>query len=131
MAKIGCLGSVVFEVSAKTVRTIRNMILSVSARYSTHQLHGTTAQVEYTGADPARITFDIDLSAYLGVNPRSEIAILEGYVRSGVAVPFVIGNSIYVSYRWVITDCKVKMQYYDRDGDVTSATVSVSLTEYR
>ena len=50
--------------------------------------------------------------------------------RGGIAVPLVIGNKGYGKYRWSVLDHKMKMKTYDGRGNVTSATVSVSLQEY-
>ncbi len=130
MGMIGCLGDIVFEVSSETVETIDNMVWSGSVRYGVHQRHGTNALTEFTGIDPDQISFDIVLSAYLGVNPNAEVVKIWNYERNGQAVPLVIGNKAYGKYRWSIVDHKMKMQTFDNEGDVTSAVVSVSLQEY-
>lgn len=41
------------------------------------------------------MTFDIVLSAYLGVDPIAEVVKLWNYERGGIAVPLVIGNKGY------------------------------------
>ncbi len=128
--QVGCLGNIVFEVSSDTVETVNNMTWSGSVRYGTHQRHLTDALTEFTGIDPDKITFDIYLSAYLGVNPMEEVIKIWNYERDGTPVTFVLGTKIYGKYRWTITDHKMKAQTFDGDGDVTTATVSVSLQEY-
>ena len=107
MGMVGCLGDIVFTVSDRTIETINNVTWSGSARYATHQRHGTHALTEFTGLDPDKMTFDIVLSAYLGVDPIAEVV-----------------------KRWSVLDHKMKMETYDGRGNVTSATVSVSLQEY-
>ena len=130
MAVVGCLGDVIFRVSDQTVETINNMQWSGSARYSTHQRHNNHALTEFTGLDPDKITFDIYLSAYLGVSPMQEMVKLWDYERNGTYVPLTLGNHGYGKYRWNVVSHKTKMQTYDGDGNVTSATVSVTLQEY-
>lgn len=103
---------------------------SGSARYSVHQRHLTNALTEFTGIDPDKMTFDIILSAYLGVDPMAEVVKVWKYERTGQAVPLVLGDKAYGKYRWNIVDHNMKMQTFDGDGNVTSATVSVSLQEY-
>lgn len=127
---IGCLGDIVFEVSSETVETIDNVVWSGSVRYPAHQRHGTNALTEFAGIDPDQFSFDIILSAYLGINPIAEVVKIWNYERNGQAVPLVIGNKAYGKYRWSIVDHKMKMQTFDNEGDVTSAVVSVSLQEY-
>ena len=73
MAIVGCLGDVIFTVSKDVVRTLDNMVWSGSARYAVHERHLTHALTEYTGLDPDKITFDILLSAELGVDPIAEV----------------------------------------------------------
>ena len=70
---VGALGDVVFSVSSRTLKTISNFVWSGSARYATHDLHAGNSISEYTGTDLAKITFDIQLLASLGVDPMSEI----------------------------------------------------------
>ena len=73
MGMVGCLGDIVFTVSDRTIKTIDNVTWSGSARYATHQRHGTHALTEFTGLDPDKMSFDIVLSAYLGVDPITEV----------------------------------------------------------
>ena len=128
--QIGTLGEVVFSVSDQAVETIQNFVWSGSARYSTHQRHLSDALTEFTGLDPDGITFDIYLSAYLGVNPMSEVIKIWSYERSGAAVPLTIGTHAYGKSRWSILSHKVQPQHFDTAGDMTSATLSLTLQEY-
>lgn len=127
---IGCLGSIPFTVSADTVRTIENMVWSGSARYAVHQRHMTNALTEFTGLDPDKISFDITLSTELGVDPNAEVVKIWNYERNGTAVPLTLGTKGYGKYRWNILNHKMKLQHFDRSGNVTHAVVSVSLQEY-
>ena len=130
MAIIGCLGDVIFTVSRSVVRTLDNMTWSGSARYATHERHLTHALTEYTGLDPDKITFDILLSAELGVDPIAEVVKLWNIERSGRAVPLTVGTKGYGKYRWNILKHEMKMKTFYGNGDVHTATVSVSLQEY-
>ena len=130
MAIIGCLGDVVFTVSRDVVRTLDNMTWGGSARYATHERHLTNALTEYTGLDPDTITFDILFSAELGVDPIAEVVKLWNIERSGLAVPLTVGTKGYGKYRWNIVKHTMKMKAHFRNGDIHTATVSVSLQEY-
>lgn len=127
---IGCLGNIVFTVSEETVRTLDNMVWTGSARYAVHQRHMTHALTEFVGLDPDKITFDITLSAELGVDPNAEVTSIWTHERDGTALPLTLGSKAYGKYRWNIVSHKMKMQYFDRAGDVTNAVVSISLQEY-
>lgn len=130
MAIVGCLGDVIFTVSRSVVRTLENMTWSGSARYATHERHLTHALTEFTGLDPDKITFDILLSADLGVDPIAEVVKLWNIERSGRAVPLTVGTKGYGKYRWNILKHEMKMKTFYGNGDVHTATVSVSLQEY-
>lgn len=130
MAIVGCLGDVIFTVSRSVVRTLDNMEWSGSARYATHERHLTHALTEFTGLDPDEITFDILLSADLGVDPIAEVVKLWNIERSARAVPLTVGTKGYGKYRWNIVKHKMKIKTFYGNGDVHTATVSVSLQEY-
>ena len=121
---IGCLGDIVFQVSEATVRTLDNMTWSGSARYAIHERHLTHALTEFVGLDPDKITFDITLCSDLGVVKIWNIE------RSGKAVPLTIGTKGYGKYRWNITKHEMKAKAHFINGDIHTATVSVSLQEY-
>lgn len=130
MAQIGCLGDIIFTVSSEQVETINSMIWSGSARYGTHKRHVSNALTEFTGLDPDTISFDITLSIYLGVDPMGELVKIWTYERAGTTLPLVIGEKSYGKYRWCIENHKIKMETYDKAGNLTGATVSVNLLEY-
>lgn len=127
---VGCLGDVIFTVSSEQVKTLDNMRWSGSARYPAHQRHGTNALTEFTGIDPDQMSFNITLSGYLGVNPMTELVKIWNYERSGQAVPLVIGTKAYGKYRWNVISHTIQGQSFDGDGDLVTATVSISLQEY-
>ena len=130
MAVIGALGDIVFEVSSAVVRTIADAEWQGNARYATHQRHLGNALTEFTGLDPDEMSFDIELSAYLGVNPMEEMVKLWTYQREGTPVPLTIGEHAYGKYRWSIVSHEMKLKAFDPEGTVILATVSVSLQEY-
>ncbi|MDO4541185.1 MAG: phage tail protein [Syntrophomonadaceae bacterium] len=127
---VGCLGNTLFSVSSQTVKTLENFSWSGSARYSTHQRHAYHALTEFTGLAPDKITFDVMLSRYLGVDPMTEVVKIWNYERGGVALPLVIGNKAYGKYRWSILSHTMKAQTFDGRGNITSAIVNLSLQEY-
>ena len=67
---------------------------------------------------------------FLGVEPQAELNKIWQYERSGEAVSLVIGDKAYGKYRWNLVSHKIKMQYFDKRGNLLQATVSVSLQEY-
>lgn len=135
MAIIGYLGEnetdgIVFEVSEKTVRTLSNWKWSGSARYAIHQRHNTHALTEFTGLDPDKITFDLKLLRGLGADPMEDVVNLWGYERNATAVALTVGSKVYGKYRWNVVSHEMGITHTDKKGDVTEATVSVTLQEF-
>ena len=135
MALIGYLGKspddgISFIVSREVFRTPKNLKWSGSVRYATHERHNTHALTEFTGIDPDRFSFDILLTAEMGVDPLKEVVKIWDYERDGEALGLVIGGKAYGKYRWTITSFKEKTTYTDVHGSIYCADVSVSLQEY-
>ena len=128
--EIGCLGDIAFKVSDSVIKTITKATWSGSANIHTHQRHLDNALQEFVGINPDGFTFSMILSKYLGVDPLTDITKLFEYEHGGVAVPLTIGNKGYGKYRWLVKSHKIKMEHYDGRGNLTSATVDVTLTEY-
>ena len=99
MASIGCLGDIPFKVSSSVVQTITNGKLSGSANYATHKRHAGDALTEFVGNNPDKFSFDMVLSAYLGVNPMQMVDKIIAYMREGRTLPLVIGDRSIGRYR--------------------------------
>lgn len=127
---VGCLGDIVFQVSSETMKTINNFNWSGSVQYAIHQRHATHALTEFTGMNPDKITLDIYLSAYFGTNVQEEMTKIWTYERNGTTLPLVLGSKGYGKYRWNITQHQMKAKTFDGRGNVTTATVSLTLQEY-
>lgn len=127
---VGYLGDIVFTVAADKIETFNNASWGGSASYGTHQRHNGTTLLEFVGSDADTFSFDIKLSAELGVDVMAEIKKILAAERKGEILRLVIGKKSYGRYRWVIKKHTVKMQYYDRRGNLTAVDVSLSLTEY-
>jgi len=128
--QVGVLGDIVFQVSSKVIKTFDNLQWSGSARYSEHNRHLTNTLTEFTGIDPDTMSFDMEISAYLGVDPMTELVKIWTYERSGKPLTFVVGEKAYGKYKWTIKSHKIKMKTYDKRGNVTSVSVSINLLEY-
>lgn len=135
MAMIGYLGKdarsgIQFVVSREVFRTPKDMKWGGSARYSTHARHNTHALTEFTGLDPDFFSFEMLLTAELGVNPLDEVVKIWEYEREGEALGLVIGGHAYGKHRWTIQKHETRMEYTDGVGDLYAVEVSVTLLEY-
>lgn len=131
--KVGYLGvgktssDVAFQVSDKKVETFTNMKVRKQANYATHKIHGHKALPELTGLDADQVTFDMILSAYLGVNPKTELEKLEAFMENGTICNLVLGDQLFGT--WVVKSIPYNVEYVYKEGDIIQAKVSVTLME--
>ena len=143
MAVIGALGKLSFKVSEAQVRTFSNFQWSGAARYGTHQRHGGNALTEFTGLDADQISLDLTFNAQLGTSPISEIWQLWNWQRKGTTLPLddrLRGNlddvnpnlfyQITMTFNPVSATHWIKARYFDVNGDIYHAVVTVKLQEY-
>jgi hypothetical protein len=110
--------------------TLRNLEIKSSASISIHKVHLGGGLAEFTGSEPQQISFKLRVSAFFGVNPETQIKLLEGYLRNGTQLTFVLGNKTYGRYRWLLESLSQDVEYYDKRGNVTQCDLSISLREY-
>ncbi len=127
--RVGSFGGISFYVSDETVRTLQDLSWSVSARYSTHQRHNNKDLPEKTGIELQEATFNMDLSAYLGVNPTTLFRKLVKMVENGKVCSLVLGSQ-RIGKRWVAKSAQMTSKQFDGRGAVTIATIKVTLQEY-
>ena len=118
---------VAFVVSSSVIETFDNMKVNKAVSYTTHKIHGKKAAPEMTGQDADTVTFEILLSAYLGVNPQKELEKLEAFMKDGTICNLVLGNKTVGT--WVIKSIPYNVDYVYKEGDITQAKVTISLIE--
>jgi hypothetical protein len=123
-------GMVVFRVSPTVVKTFQNLRHQSAARYAIHNRHLLSPLPEFTGRDLDRVTCDILLSAYLGVNPREDLEQLACMQRRGRVLWIKFGGGQINNSRWVIQNLGRAYEHYDQSGRVLTAKVSLTLLEY-
>lgn len=127
---VGNLGSVYFSVSADMVKTLTDLSMNKSINYGSHKVHGGKALLEFIGIEPDEISFSVEMSAFLGVNPTTMIDALDRMADAGQAVAFVLGTKIYGPGKWVITNLGKAFGQTYKDGALLTAKVKISLKEY-
>lgn len=130
MANIGTFAGVVFSVSDKTVRTFNNMKWQISGNYAEHDRHMKRDLLEFLGPELETISFEMDLSVFLGVTPLTELEKLRKIVQTGKTDRLVIGGKVYGTYKWAMTGISVDMKRFDKKGNLLSAKVTASMKEY-
>ena len=128
--KIGSLGDIVFEVSEKTIRTIRDASWSGSASIQLHERHLGSALAEFTGSNADTFSFSITVSKFLGADPMDVLSKIAQYEQNGTALLFMLGTTKYGRYRWIISKHTATLEHYDKAGNLASVDIKITLTEY-
>ena len=126
---VGSLGSAVFYVTDKTVKTINSMSWKKKYNYSVHKMHGRKGILEYTGMDPDEIDLEVKVSAFLGVKPIDIMNELNNMAASRAVIPFVLGTDV-IGTSWVITDVQASPDFFFLDGTLISAPFKIKIKEY-
>lgn len=128
---IGYFGGIVFSVSPKTIKTLRDLTRNGSADIQSHKRHLNVDLPEFVGRGLEGVSFNIRLSKYLGVsNPQIDLNTLIFYEQNGTPKPLVLGTTKFGSYKWLISKHKVTYEHYDESGNPITFDVSLTLTEY-
>ena len=126
---VGSLGDLPFFVDSSQMQTFTDMKWSSEAKYSTHALHLEKGRIELTGFNPDEVSFEMELSAYLGVNPKTAMNKLHSMLKKGTVSKLVIGTTV-IGASWVVKNVSREFKHVYKDGELVSATVSVTLLEY-
>jgi phage protein U len=130
MAVIGALGDTPFSVSNKQIRTFNNMQWNSSVNFTPHNRHLRDALLEFTGINADTISFTMNLSVSLGVEPMTEILKLWKAERRGEAMMLILGNRIIGSRQWVIVRASRGFERFDNKGNLLAARVTLTLNSY-
>lgn len=130
MAVLGSWGDIVFAVSNRQVKTFDSLKWDSSAKFASHDRHLKDPLLEFTGSDADTISFSMNFSVFMGVNPMTEITKLLMAERAGEVNRLVIGPKAYGKHKWVITKTSKTLTRFDNRGNVLAAKVSVSMKAY-
>lgn len=127
---IGTFGDIVFQVSDEKIFTPHTFSMTVGSEWATHDNIGGKQKSEYVGSSLRKISFDITLSAEMGVNPRKLLQRLEQMAEGSEAYLLVIGGKPIGAHLWRLVSLSEEWQTVLNRGEVISATASISLEEY-
>lgn len=128
---IGSFGGIVFSVSTKQIKTLRDLSRNGSADIQAHKRHLNVDLPEFVGSGLESISFNIRLSKYLGVsNPKSDLNTIISYAQNGVSNYLILGTETFGRYKWLVSKYKVTYEHYDECGNAVTMDVSITLTEY-
>lgn len=129
MAVIGTYGPLVFEVSSNKIQTINDIERDNKERWHNHELDGLKPIPEYIGPGLDEMSFTIEFSAFLGVNPLNEMDRLVRMSRNGEKHPLVIGGKGFGFKKWYIESVGQTIEEIDNKGRILTVKSKVKLVE--
>ena len=130
MATIGSWGDIIFAVSRKSVKTFNGMKWESAAKYATHDRHLKEPLLEFTGTDVEAISFSMYFSAFLGVDPITEVSNMIQAMRRGEVHRLVIGPKAYGTGKCVIEKLSYSLDRFDNKGNLLVASADITMKSY-
>ena len=127
---IGSYNGIVFETSDSRILTIGGLSGSAGSDWAVHDTVGGKARSQYIGPKLRTYTFDVTLSAMLGVKPRDTLNKLREIAENGTVGLLVIGNAPVSANPFKLTDLSESWDNVTNNGELVTCKVSLSLEEY-
>ena len=128
---IGTLGkNIVFEVNDDRAMTFHDMTRDLSGRWTEHDVLGRKPVPEFLGPANQSISLTITLSSSMGVRPRAVLEAIEAMVETGTAEYLVIGSRAVGKNPFRLTSSSETWDRIYSRGELSKATVSITLEEY-
>lgn len=124
---VGMLGSIPFVCSSAVVMTFRNLQISRSMRWATHEVIGKKPVLERIGPELVEVTFDVQLNSNLGMPPTAAIQLFRRMLDKGEPQRLLIGPD-YMG-KFVIESISESQPYHTGFGIPVAATLSITLKE--
>lgn len=130
MATIGSFCGIVFEVSSKKVLTPKNITHTASSSWALHNRIGLKPKTEKTGNALQKVSFTIVINAAHGVKPRTTLAKIKSICDNGTLGYLIIGSQIVGGCRYRLTQYSDTWNTVFSRGELSKATVQITLEEY-
>lgn len=133
MPIVGSFGTdFVFEVSRELSRSFANLTREGGARLAATEIIGREPVVEYLGPESEAISFTMQLSSQLGIEPQAEYDRLREICDAGEARALVVGGKLVgkPGEKWLIEKLSSAYTAFDSDGEPTMIELSISLRKY-
>lgn len=123
----GLFGKVPFVSSSAVVYTFKDLSVSRSARWATHEIIGKKPKLEYIGPGLTEVSFNIQLNSSLGTPPLVALIMLKKMLEKKQPERLLIGPD-YLG-KFVIESIGEERKYHNNFGICVSAEVSITLKE--
>ena len=127
---IGYFGDIIFETSDRKILNFRDLKRTASASYSDHKRYGKKPEREFVHPNNEGVTFLMNFKAGHSVSPRKMMEKVIDTCNTGKVCSFVLGGRKVAGGRWTIDNVGADYNEVWNRGELVSASVSVTATEY-
>ena len=124
---LGFFGKVPFTCSSEQVATFKDLGITHSSRYATHDVIGEKPVSEYIGPSKKEISFKMTLSAQYNSPPLLYVTVLKNMLESGESHHLCFGPE-YMG-KFILTGFKEDRKFFNGQGIPIVTDVSLTLIE--
>ncbi len=124
---LGFFGKVPFTCSSEQVATFKDLQITHSSRYATHDVIGEQPVSEYIGPSKREISFKMQLSARFKSPPAVYVAILNLMLESGESHHLCFGTE-YMG-KFILTGFSEDRKFFNGQGSPINTDVTLNLIE--
>lgn len=124
---VGLFGKLPFLCSSAVTFTFKDLSVSRSTRWATHEIIGKKPVLEYIGPGLTEVSFNIQLNSMLGTPPLAALIQLKEMLEKKQSERLLIGPD-YLG-KFVIESIGEERKYHSNLGVCVSAEVSITLKE--
>ena len=124
---VGIFGKLPFLCSSAVTFTFKDLSVSRSARWATHEIIGKKPKLEYIGPGLTEVSFNIQLNSSLGTPPLVALIMLKKMLEKKQPERLLIGPD-YLG-KFVIESISEGRKYHNNFGICVSAEVGITLKE--
>lgn len=124
---VGLFGKLPFLCSSAVTFTFKDLSVSRSVRWATHEIIGKKPVLEYIGPGLTEVSFNIQLNSSLGTPPLVALILLKKMLEKKQPERLLIGSD-YLG-KFVIESIGETRKHHNNFGICVSAEVSLTLKE--
>ncbi len=127
---IALLQDIIFEVDNLFVNTFEDLKRTAKAKYTSHEIIGQKAKLEFTGFELDEVTFQMNLTRQLLglLDPMWQVKKVRKYMQDREILNFTMGTTVYGQY--VIEQVNDDATHIDNHGNIYRIVLTVTMREY-
>jgi phage protein U len=126
-------GQIVFGLAARQGFLMEELTETSKAKFVEHEILGSKPITEFVGFENDEATFSMNFITGHTTSPMVAIPLLKGFLSRAQAYPLIVAGRPVGSFlsQFVLTEVTSTYRYLNGAGLLMSASIEVSMKEYR